>query len=76
MSYAEAKAEHMSHITIEGAELVLAIGPTIEKMVDRGELAAAALPLLRTIVAILCHDAEAQIPWGEFFAGPQLQKNP
>jgi hypothetical protein len=43
-------------------------------MVDRGELAAAALPLLRTIVAILCHDAEAQIPWGEFFAGPQLQK--
>jgi len=73
MSYAEAKAEHMANITIEGAELVLAIGPTIEAMLDRGELAVTALPLLRTIVAILCHNAAAQIPWGEFFAGPQLQ---
>jgi glycerol-3-phosphate dehydrogenase (NAD(P)+) len=72
MSYAEAKAKHMSNITIEGAELILAIGPTIEKMLDQGELDADALPLLRTIVAILCHGADAQIPWGEFFGGPQL----
>lgn len=74
MSYAEAKAKHMPNITIEGAELILAIGPTIETMLDRGELSSAALPLLRTIVAILCHNADAQIPWGEFFAGPQLQR--
>jgi glycerol-3-phosphate dehydrogenase (NAD(P)+) len=60
----------MPNITIEGAELVLAIGPSIETMLDRGELAVTALPLLRTIVAILCHDAVAQIPWGELFAGP------
>ena len=70
ISYAEAKAKHMSNITIEGAELVLAIGPTVETMLDRGELDAAALPLLRTIIGILCHDADAKIPWGEFFAGP------
>jgi glycerol-3-phosphate dehydrogenase (NAD(P)+) len=74
MSYAEAKAKHMPNITIEGAELILAIGPTIETMLDQGELSSAALPLLRTIVAILCHNADAQIPWGEFFAGPQLQR--
>ena len=72
MSYAEAKAKHMPNITIEGAELILAIGPAIETMLDRGELSSAAIPLLRTIVAILCHNADAQIPWGEFFAGPHL----
>lgn len=72
ISYAEAKAKHMRNITIEGAEMVRAIGPTIETMLDRGELDATALPLLRTIVATLCHDASAQIPWGEFFGGPQL----
>jgi glycerol-3-phosphate dehydrogenase (NAD(P)+) len=76
LSYAEAKAKHMPNITIEGAELVLAIGPTIETMLDRGELAVTALPLLRSIVDILCHDAAAQIPWGELFANPQVQSTP
>ncbi|UCE83906.1 MAG: glycerol-3-phosphate dehydrogenase [Deltaproteobacteria bacterium] len=70
--YAEAKVKHMRNITIEGAEMIRAIGPTIETMLDRGELDAAAVPLLRTVVAILCHDAAAKIPWKEFFAGPQL----
>ena len=69
MTYAEAKAEHMPRITVEGAELILAIGPTIETIIDRGELAAEALPLLRTIIAILCHEAPARIPWDEFFSG-------
>jgi glycerol-3-phosphate dehydrogenase (NAD(P)+) len=68
MRYSEAKAQHMAEDTIEGAELALAIGPTLEAMIDRGELDSAALPLLRTIIDIVCHDASTLIPWDEFFA--------
>lgn len=68
MRYSEAKAQHMPEDTIEGAELAQAIGPTIEAMVDRGALDAAALPLLSTMINVVCHDAAVQIPWDEFFA--------
>jgi glycerol-3-phosphate dehydrogenase (NAD(P)+) len=69
MPYSQAKARYMADETIEGAELALAIGPTLEALVERGELDGAALPLLRTMVAIVCHDASVMIPWDEFFAG-------
>jgi len=68
MSHSEAKAQHMPEDTIEGAELATAIAPTIEAMIDRGELNGAALPLLRTMINIVCHDAPADIPWDAFFA--------
>ena len=67
MSYSQAKARYMADETIEGAELALAIGPTLEALVERGELDGAALPLLRTMVAIVCRDAPLAIPWDEFF---------
>jgi glycerol-3-phosphate dehydrogenase (NAD(P)+) len=69
MSYRQAKARHMPEDTIEGAELALAIGPTIEAWIDRGELDSAAAPLLRTVIDIVCHDAPPKIPWDAFFAG-------
>jgi len=69
MPYSQAKAEHMPDDTIEGAELALAIGPTVETMLAQGALDAARLPLLRAMINIVCHDAPPQIPWDEFFAG-------
>lgn len=69
MRFSEAKAQHMPDDTIEGAELARAIGPTIEAMVERGDLDGARLPLLRTMIDIVCHDAPVDIPWDEFFAG-------
>lgn len=67
--YSQAKAEYMPEDTIEGAELAAAIGPTVEELVSQGELDGHTLPLLRTMIAIVCHDAPAQIPWDDFFAG-------
>ncbi len=67
--YTEAKKKHMSADTIEGAELALAIGPTVEQMIEAGKLDAARLPLLRAMVTIVCNDARVQIPWDGFFAG-------
>jgi len=67
MRYEEAKARHMADDTIEGAELALAIGDTIEAMIERGDLEGASLPLLRTVIDIVCHDAPVVFPWDRFF---------
>lgn len=67
-SYSQAKAQYMPNDTIEGAELALAIGPTIERLCAAGTLDPHKLPLLQTMIQIICHDAPAAIPWDEFFA--------
>ncbi len=68
MKYHTAKAEYMPEETIEGAELAFAVGPTIENMVDQGVLDARKLPLLLTMVNVLCHGAPIEFPWDDFFA--------
>lgn len=68
MSYSDAKRTHMPEDTIEGAELAMAIGPTIEQMVADGRLKAERLPLLRRMIQIVCNDATVSIPWDDFFA--------
>ena len=72
MPYSEAKATHMANVTIEGAELAAAIGPTIENLIADGTLDPAAIPLLRHMIDIVCHDAPVDIPWENFFAGPLM----
>jgi glycerol-3-phosphate dehydrogenase (NAD(P)+) len=73
MSYSDAKRRHMADVTIEGAELALAIGPTVEQMVSDGQLDAARLPLLRAVIQIVCNDAPVNFPWDQFFAGQSLR---
>lgn len=67
--FSVAKRDYMPDDTIEGAQLAQAIGPTLEALVARGELDAAALPLALTMVNIVCHDAPVEFPWDEFFGG-------
>lgn len=67
MPYSQAKANHMPEDTIEGAQLAQAIGPTVEAMIARGELDGNRLPLLQTMINIVCHDAPVEIPWDSFF---------
>ena len=66
--YTDAKKKYMPTETVEGAELALAIGPTIEKMIYAGDLDGKRLPLLRAMIQIVCNDMPAQIPWDDFFA--------
>jgi len=67
MTYRQAKTQHMPEDTVEGAELALAIGPTIEVLVSQRELDGAALPLLRAVIDIVCHEKPPHIAWEEFF---------
>jgi len=69
MSYRQAKAQYMPEDTVEGAELALSIGPTVETLIDREELDGAAVPLLRTVVDLVCHESRPKILWDAFFAG-------
>lgn len=66
--YTDAKRRYMPTETIEGAELALAIGPTVEQMVYDGVLDGARIPLMRAMIQIVCNDAPVKIPWQTFFS--------
>lgn len=66
--YTDAKKKYMPTETIEGAELALAIGRTVEQMVYDGELDPARIPLMRAMIQIVCNDAPVKMPWESFFA--------
>lgn len=66
--YSVAKRKYMPDDTIEGAQLAQAIGPTVEAMIAQGKLDATMLPLMTTMINIVCHDAPVEFPWDAFFA--------
>jgi glycerol-3-phosphate dehydrogenase (NAD(P)+) len=68
-TYSVAKAQYMADETIEGAQLAQAIGATVEEQVASGRLDSSRIPLLQTMINIVCHDAPVEIPWDAFFAG-------
>jgi glycerol-3-phosphate dehydrogenase (NAD(P)+) len=69
MRYEEAKSKYMADDTIEGAELAFAIGDTIDAMIERGDLDGKALPLLQSLIAIVCRDEPVQFHMDRFFSG-------
>ena len=66
LPYSRAKAEHMAADTVEGAELALAVGPTLRRMWEDGRLDRAAMPLTAAIVAAVCDDAVLDPDWASF----------
>jgi glycerol-3-phosphate dehydrogenase (NAD(P)+) len=67
LSYAQAKKQHMPDETVEGAELLLEIGPTIQALVENGTLDGNRLPLVRTLAEIVRSEQPIPIPWNDFF---------
>lgn len=67
LSYQEAKTKHMPDDTVEGADLALSIGPTIEILLEEGQLNPACLPLAQVIIETICHNKLMQIPWTHFY---------
>lgn len=66
LRYSMAKREHMSTDTVEGAQLALDLGPTLETMMARGALPAERLPLMRAILAAVCRDAPLDLVFDGF----------
>jgi glycerol-3-phosphate dehydrogenase (NAD(P)+) len=70
LRYREAKATHMPDDTVEGAELALAVGPTLTAWCANGHLDPDTVPLSRALIDAICHDHPFAIPW------PQLHWPP
>ncbi len=71
-TYAKAKAERMALDTVEGAELAVAVGPTLRAMIADERLRARDLPLTLAILDAIGDDRPLVIPWSAFHrqAGP------
>ena len=69
LHYSEAKKNHMAEDTIEGAELALAIAPTLRRLLAQKQIDRAALPLAIAIMDAVCDDKPMQIPWKRFYPG-------
>jgi glycerol-3-phosphate dehydrogenase (NAD(P)+) len=67
LRYSEAKTSHMAEDTVEGAELALTLGPTLEYLLQKKQLEPSSLPLAKAIIAAVCHDQYMQIPWKKFY---------
>jgi glycerol-3-phosphate dehydrogenase (NAD(P)+) len=65
--FSRAKAEHMAEDTVEGAELAKTISDAVLTACREGTLEATKLPLLHLAIGLVTQDAEANIPWKQFF---------
>lgn len=70
LPYSQAKAEHMADDTVEGAQLALDLGPSLDAMLARGTLPPDRLPLLRAILGAVCRDAPLDLAFEGFHAAP------
>ncbi len=66
LPYRRAKAEHMAEDTVEGAQLALDLGPTLETMMASGALPASELPLTKAVVDAVCRDQSLSLDFEQF----------
>jgi glycerol-3-phosphate dehydrogenase (NAD(P)+) len=65
--YKDAKSNHMPEDTVEGAELALAIGPTLKQWLADKKIDGNSIPLASKIVEAICDNRPLQIPWNLFY---------
>ena len=56
--------------TVEGAELALAVGPTLAEWWQSGRLDPETIPLSRALIDAICHDHPFEIPWTQLHWPP------
>ena len=66
LPYTRAKAEHMATDTVEGAQLALDLGPTLEAMMASGALSADRMPLTRSVLDTVCRDQPMALDFAQY----------
>ena len=56
----------MAADTVEGAQLALDLGPTLDGMMARGDLPATRMPLASAIIAAVCRDVPLELAFDRF----------
>jgi glycerol-3-phosphate dehydrogenase (NAD(P)+) len=67
LRYKEAKSHHMPNDTVEGAELALVIGKTLNRWLADKKIDGNSIPLATKIVEAICDNLPLQIPWNVFY---------
>jgi glycerol-3-phosphate dehydrogenase (NAD(P)+) len=65
LSYREAREVRMRGETVEGADLAIAVGPTIERALADGRLTADRLPLAGALLDTILRNRPFVVPWGK-----------
>jgi glycerol-3-phosphate dehydrogenase len=73
LSFSDA-VEEMPNETIEGVDATVAAMPAIQAMIERGDLPADGLPLLRELHRILTRNTPVEFDFNSFFS--KLALNP
>jgi glycerol-3-phosphate dehydrogenase (NAD(P)+) len=66
LTYSRAKQEHMAADTVEGAQLALDLGPTLEGMMQRGDPPKERMPLAAAIIDAVCRDRPLELAFDRF----------
>lgn len=69
LPYSRAKTEHMAADTVEGAQLALDLGPTLDAMMTAGTLAAEKMPLTRAVIDAICRDRPLTLDFASYHRG-------
>ncbi|HET6414165.1 MAG TPA: hypothetical protein VFG53_19060 [Anaeromyxobacter sp.] len=63
LTYRQARERHLANVTVEGAELGIAVGPVLQAMMADGRLDPARLPLARAILDALLSEKPLVTDW-------------
>lgn len=66
MTFTQAR-DRMPGVTLEGAAAIVVIGGAVERLTERGVLAAEQFPLLRHLYEVVAEDQPVNIIWDTFF---------
>jgi len=66
LTYRQAREQHLADVTIEAAELGIAVGPILRSMMADGRLDPARLPLARAILDALLSEKPLVADWQAF----------
>jgi glycerol-3-phosphate dehydrogenase (NAD(P)+) len=70
LTYAEAKAGPLKGETVEGAELGVAVAPSIHGMIAAGKLDAVNVPLTLSLLSALTENTPLEPPWAQLHRSP------
>jgi glycerol-3-phosphate dehydrogenase (NAD(P)+) len=60
----------MAADTVEGADLALALGPTLDALMATGSLPSKEMPLTRTIIDAICRNKALDLSWQSLCGKP------
>ena len=65
LPYKETKATYMPDDTVEGVDVALTIGSTIETLIEQQQLDGASLPITCMLIRAICHDQPMSLSWAD-----------